>query len=237
MDDTPGWLKPLHQWEKLSHLDSKNTITYDAIIVLAGGLDDSGYPHPWVKKRLDKSIDIYHRNKRKCKIVCLGGGTYHKPPFCNTHGFVQHESSSCAEYMIDAGVPKDDIYREWGSYDTIGNGAFALVNFILPFEFKNVAVVTSDFHMERTKLIFNTMIGLTSHIHCDITYYSTPNMMDDNILKLREAREKSSTISFSKTTKMFKNISDFFKWFYESHSAYNNDFTISTIDEVTTCSY
>ena len=65
------------------------------IFVLAGGLDSKGEPHPFVKKRLDKAIELFQMEKnredvKKNFIILLGGGTYHKPPYLNNNNYVIH---------------------------------------------------------------------------------------------------------------------------------------------------
>ena len=69
--------------------------------MLAGGLDERGKVHEWVRGRLDLAVKIFHSNPgRVGRVVCLGGGTYHKKPVTNAGGFVVHESTACAEYLL-----------------------------------------------------------------------------------------------------------------------------------------
>ena len=93
-----------NSWEKLNSSqnlieldDDKNNKIENLICVLAGGLQENGEPHEFVKKRLDKAIELY--DTKKSHILVLGGGTYHKPPFLNKDGFIIHESTSCAIYL------------------------------------------------------------------------------------------------------------------------------------------
>lgn len=110
------------------------TFDQDTILVLAGGLNEYAENHQWVTRRLDLAIVLYQQKPRK--IICLGGGTYHKPPPRNHLGFVIHESTACAQYLIDAGINPKDLMREWSSYDTIANAFFSLVNFTIPLQLK-----------------------------------------------------------------------------------------------------
>lgn len=126
--------------------------------------------------RLDKCADIHRETG--AYIVCSGGGTPHKPPHLNEHGFVIHESVSCAQasasvaaflraprvptlrhvhamcqtlqYLMDHhGIHPRHLLREVSSYDTIGNAYFALTIHALPRKWRRLCVVTSDFHMPR----------------------------------------------------------------------------------------
>ena len=100
--------------DMIKNSSEKKDIKY--IFVLAGGQKSNGDVNDFVAKRLDKSIELYSSFMNecyKCKIVCLGGGTYHKKPQLDINGYVVHESSSCAMYLLNNGIPEHDIYREW----------------------------------------------------------------------------------------------------------------------------
>ncbi|GAQ81408.1 hypothetical protein KFL_000790330 [Klebsormidium nitens] len=91
----------------------------------------------------------------------MGGGTSHKPPVLNKDGYVIHEGTSCAAYLTEKhGVHPDHILKEWASYDTIANGYFALTAHAIPRGWRRIMMVTSAFHFERSRLIFEWMFGL-----------------------------------------------------------------------------
>lgn len=92
----------------------------NAILVLAGGQLTGGGVPEWVRRRLDKALELQIESGPHCKIVCLGGGTPHRHPILTPEGFVIHESNSCAEYLLKQGVQASLILKEWSSYDTIG---------------------------------------------------------------------------------------------------------------------
>ncbi|CAM6084868.1 unnamed protein product [Calypogeia fissa] len=139
---------------------------YDTILVLAGGQLVRGGVPVWVERRLDKALDLQQRSNgnntdgKICKIVCLGGGTPHRAPILSSDGFVVHESTSCAEYLHRKGVPFAHMIKEWASYDTIGNGYFSLTQHVIPRRWRTMAVVTSEFHMPRTRAVFEWIFGL-----------------------------------------------------------------------------
>jgi len=191
--------------------------TFDMIFVLAGGLDNNNNINEWTKRRLDIAHQLYIEG---IKIVCLGGGTYHKPANLNKLGYVVHESTASSNYLISLGVKPNDIYKEWGSYDTIANGYFAYTNFILPLKLKNILVITSKFHIDRTKLIFDWIKSITLGIH-NIQYISASDYgIDNNIIKARNNREKDSINKLKIIINDIDNINKFVKWFYEDHKAY-----------------
>jgi hypothetical protein len=98
----------------------------DAILVLAGGQLRGGGVPVWVERRLDTALQLQKLNGPSCSIVCLGNGTPHRRPILTPEGFVVHESSSCAQYLINKGAPVSILLKEWGSYDTIGNPTLSL---------------------------------------------------------------------------------------------------------------
>eukprot|EP00879_Flechtneria_rotunda_P024790 GHRR01026303.1.p1 GENE.GHRR01026303.1~~GHRR01026303.1.p1 ORF type:complete len:383 (+),score=104.28 GHRR01026303.1:535-1683(+) len=126
----------------------------DAIMVLAGGLTPHGGLPDWVHRRLDVARDLHLLKDRKPPIICLGGGTPHKPVVVGHNGHVIHESTSCAKYLMEAGVQAADILKEVSSYDTVGNAYFSLTIHALPAGWRRIAVVTSHFHMPRSMSLF-----------------------------------------------------------------------------------
>lgn len=216
-----------NSWEKLNSNDNLNDLeensTYkieNLICVLAGGLQENGEPHEFVKKRLDKAIELY--DTKKSHILVLGGGTYHKPPFLNKDGFIIHESTSCAIYLSKNGINSNFILREWSSYDTIANGFFAFTNYINYLNLKKFTVITSDFHISRSKEIFNYFNKLFNQ-NKEISYISTDSNIDNNTYAIRSKREEESKINFIKNiVNKINNPSEFIKWFYTEHKAYSS---------------
>ena len=198
----------------------QHSIKTKHIFVLAGGQLKDGSVNSWVKERLDLVLKIKQNNKNAV-IYCTGGGTYHKKPIHNIYGHVIHESRSCSNYLIKNGTSYKDIKREWGSYDTIANGFFSFTNFILPLKIDECVLITSEFHMERAKEIFSYFKNIFEH-DINITYLSSENNMDQELLIVRRKREKESAESFKDNiVKKYTSIQEFINWFYIEHSAYN----------------
>jgi hypothetical protein len=214
------------------------------IFVLAGGLDQMGRNHPWVNDRLDLAIALYKIKPRK--IYILGGGTYHKAPYFNREKFVIHESTMGAKYLIEHGVAKDDIYREWASYDTIANAFFSLLHFVVPLKITSFIVITSDFHMPRAKEIFQWIysmwtvgaVGDDGGFKIDYLQVNSDNL-DNEIVDARKGREARSLIQLKNTIQRVSEWSDFHRWFYVDHQAYNCNFDMpkEKIDRHTSNSY
>lgn len=193
------------------------------IFVLAGGIDNKNQPNIFVKKRLDKAIEMYHRDNNYI-IIVLGGGTYHKPPGLDQNKYVIHESTSCATYLINNGVNPRNIIREWASYDTIANGYFAFLNYIIPLKIKKCYIITSQFHMKRTQTIFDYFNKLIMNKDIDLIYIETENIIENDVLKIRLNREQESNNNFIKNIVNEKECLEKFSiWFYTEHNAYKSN--------------
>lgn len=189
------------------------------IIILAGGNKNKDEPNDFVKIRLDKAIELFYI---ETKILCMGGGTYHKPPDLTYNGFVKHESTICANYLINKGIPCDSIFREWASYDTIANGFFAFTNFIIPLNICKFSVITSDFHINRTKLIFNYFNKIFKS-ECEISFISTVSKLEKKNMEERESREAKSAKDFQENIiNKIKTLNNFCLWFYTKHNSYKS---------------
>lgn len=205
-------------------------ISPDAILVLAGGLKKDGIINEWVKKRLDDAI--YFFNKKNVPIICLGGGTYHKPPVLNERGFVIHEATACVNYLKNIGkINPRYIYKEWSSYDTIGNVYFSFVNHIRIMDVKNILIITSQFHMERAKLLFDWIYNLNNKYN--LIYHPSENIGLDEMIEERMERERQS-IEYIQNSLMpkIKTLEKLHDWLYLEHNAYcSRDQNIEIISE------
>jgi vancomycin permeability regulator SanA len=193
------------------------------IFVLAGGIDNNNEPNIFVKKRLDKAIEMYNLTSNNI-IIVLGGGTYHKPPGLDSNNYVIHESTSCANYLINKGISPDKIIREWASYDTIANGYFAFLNYIIPLKITECYVITSQFHMKRTQTIFNYFNELVMNSSLELKYIETENVIEKDMLKVRIDRERMSDNNFKKNIlNRYDTLEKFSLWFYTKHNAYKSN--------------
>lgn len=231
-----GWDDKPDGWENINKTNTlcKNIdtninnkykdIELDAIFVLAGGLDQNGHVHEFVKKRLDQAIKIHNSLNKKIKIICLGGGTYHKPPILNKKSYVIHESTSCAEYLITRGIDPKNIYKEYSSYDTVANGFYGYLNYILPMGLKNILIITSEFHIQRSRTIFDWILSFDNTDY-NILYEQTDNVgMEQDVLECRIERESKSNENLKNNLiPRIGSFTELHKWFYEEHKAYCSD--------------
>lgn len=227
-----GWNEKPVGWEetgdryRLKHIFSDVnpsivTTNIDVIIVMAGGLADDGTIHPWVKKRLDLALDLYKKEPKM--ILCTGGGTYHKPPILNENKFVIHESTACAEYLINNGVDPLHIVKEWGSYDSLASVYFCLLLTVIPRDWNNICVITSSFHMERVQELFLFIFNLYVKGKFNFLFLKTDDKdnVPEDILKSRIEREKNSVKSLKRVSEKIGTMKELNKWLYTEHKAYS----------------
>lgn len=237
-----GWAKKPKYWESSDNLFlipeliiqdniKKDSKKVDGIFVLAGGIEPSGNCHPWIKDRLYLAYQYYKHNP--VSIFILGGGSYHMKPIVNKNGYIVHESTSCSEYLIGLGVNPSHIYKEWSSYDTIANGFFGFSHFVLPLKLSSIILITSEFHMPRSKEIFDWMKKCFQN-DIEINYISSSDhQIDKEVLECRAQREKQSLENLkTKVIDYCDTIEKFHKWFYTEHKAYCSNSEIIRTCEV-----
>ncbi len=145
-----------------------------AAIVLGGGIKivqsikgKSSYePENQVKTRLDKALDLFHQSKVDLIITT---GNYSKrvgiDPAVNgpkseaevgrkylIKHFKQNENISAEQFA-------DRILIEDKSFDTIGNAWFSKQDCLILNKIEECIVITSDYHLERSKLCFDWVLG------------------------------------------------------------------------------
>jgi hypothetical protein len=190
---------------------------FDAILVPGGGLTAEGRPHPWVCARLDKALETEHGEY----IVALSGPTPHKAPPLDRNGFPVFECDASARYLIERGFPRERILAEWVSRDTIGNAFFSRVLHAEPREWKNLLVITSAFHMPRTREVFDFVFNLSPKRGFKLGFESTPDAgLSDSLLAARKQREEESLEKFREGVKGIGTLAGFHEWLFTRHEAY-----------------
>ncbi|GBF35585.1 membrane protein [Desulfocucumis palustris] len=128
---------------KLLVLDQK-PVKSDVVIVLGG---DSG-------ERVERAAALYKAGYAPYMIVS-GGELYHSIT----------QAEVMAEHAEELGVPREALIPEARSESTYDNAAFSK-EIILQRGFKSAIVVTSNYHMQRSRFIFqrvfkNSGVNLT----------------------------------------------------------------------------
>lgn len=172
-----------------------------AIIVLGARLDFNErtkqyIPSPLLQNRLDKAIETFYGLNRGDILIVVSGGP--------AKGGEVTEAAIMERYLIKKGIRPIRIYKEDKSRNTVENclGTRNLLNklckqhilkqelissnYKCPYygvdqadcgeieSFDELYVVTSDFHIPRTKYIFETIIGPHMNMH----FISAPTPAD-----------------------------------------------------------
>jgi hypothetical protein len=199
-----------------------NKHCFDAILIPGGGLRGSGDVPPWVKRRLDRAVEI----RQDEYIITLSAGTTHKPQPRDKDGFTLFESEAAARYLMVKGVPQQYVLCETSSYDTIGNAYFSRVIHAEPRGFKKLLVINSDFHMPRTKAIFQWVYGLPANNSgpgFELYFEAVPDDnegLDETTLLARSEKEKKGMEQVIKLKEKIRTLPALHQWLFAEHGAY-----------------
>jgi len=169
----------------------------DAILVLGGGRPiKRSLPPPWVTSRCDVAAEAYKALKSP-PILTLSAGTAHADQLLNERGLPVWESEASALYLIsEHEIPTGKIFMETSSYDTIGSAYFARTSFCQVFGWKKLLIVTSQFHMPRSRAVFDWVFSAPStegaiNPGYELIYLESPNTgLGEEILNARIEREE-----------------------------------------------
>lgn len=192
--------------------------TCDAVLIPGGGLTDEGGLPPWVVNRLERALE--YRNARF--FVTLSAGTCHKPPPLDERGFPCFESVVAARYLMEKGVPAQQLLYETASYDTLGNAFFARTQHLEPRQLCALRVITSEFHMPRTEAIFRYLCALVPcAVAFDLAFECVPDVgLAPEVLALRKQREAQSLAAFLERSATVQTMAQLHHWLFAEHSAY-----------------
>lgn len=144
-----------------------------AAIVLGGGLQKivkdgkpAYFPHNQVISRLDKAYELFIEGNVDCIITT---GNYSKRTTMDS-GLTgpKTEAEVAILYLLekfDKEKPtvnksvKDYLLFENKSFDTLGNAWFTKKMCLKPNNIKSCIIITSDYHIERSEILFKWILG------------------------------------------------------------------------------
>lgn len=190
------------------------------MIIPGGGLTKNGGLPPWVKARLDLALETAGEH---AEFLLLSGGTVHKPPPLDEKGYPLFEAHVGARYLAARGIPARRIFTEICSYDTIGNAFFSRVVHVQPARWKQLLVITSSFHIDRTEAAFNWIYNLDPlPVPFELEYAAAPDTgLSPAALTARKQREKNSLQSLQKIQSTITTLAQLHHWLFTEHNAYN----------------
>lgn len=180
---------------------------YDCIIVLANEMDADGNLNYDSISRVNQSVKSYFLNPSTYLITC--GWNY------------RNDTSLCIgnvmrDYAIKLGIPSNKILTELNSRDTVGDAFFTKQNVVIARNWKNLLVVTSDYHVKRTSIIFNFIYGSNYKIDVIGAQSRKSDALSSEIKSLASFRKTFQDLKSGDDSKISKRIS-------ENHPFYNGD--------------
>jgi hypothetical protein len=162
-------------------------------------------------------------------VLLLGAGTPHKRPVLDAAGFVRHESTAYASRLMAAGLPAAHLLKETSSYDTVGNGYFAATMHAVPAGWRRLAVVTSAFHIPRTRAIFDTCFALAgAHHRGDPSFFSVDyhpvsdvGLFDPEVLAARADKEAAAAATWRGDAGALGSLPELHAWLFATHLCYS----------------
>ncbi len=148
----------------------------DAIIVLACGIKNGDLTDE-AKRRVEKGVELY--KKKVANYIVMSGSLSER---INSKIFTEAELMK--KYAAYLGVSPGRIILENSSKDTLSS-AYFVKKILDERKWKDVAVVTSKFHLRRTKYIFNNIFGPSG---INSKFYSSSSSYESNLMN--EKRER-----------------------------------------------
>lgn len=127
-------------------------------IILAGGLNADGTLPNYCVSRANEFIKL---RESFSNVICSSLFTLNVCPKLDSNGFPISESVEIARYIYkNCGIIP---LIENSSFDTIGSAFFTrqMIDVLFPGETIDITIFTSDFHLERAKIIFKRVYSLS----------------------------------------------------------------------------
>ncbi len=188
------------------------------ILILGGGINKNGL-NKRSKERLDKALEIYQQTDKV--LISSRYGFYTAPPI-SEKGFPIDDAYVEADYLVSKGVAKESILIENNALDTIGNMYFSRVNHLTWMNFDKITLVTSNFHMQRSKILFDWVMSLTPVMDSKFAaeFVTAEDSDEDGELGRLLASEEKKIVSLAKHMEGITTMKKFHQWFYSIHEAY-----------------
>src|SRR3989338_6453771 len=203
---------------------------YDALIVLGGGIFGENELSPRTKSRVDKALELKNFADY---LIFTTGNSPHISPILDPRGFPITEAKAMSNYCLMNGGERERILLEERSTDTIGNAYFTRVFHTDIMQLANLGIVTSKFHMPRSKEVFKFVYNLEPlQFKYDLDFLEVEDVgMDKNGIKSRKEKEAKSLESFLKSMRGIKSFKEFHRWINTGHKSYSADLKDDFLDE------
>ena len=120
----------------------------EILVVLGSPNSPTGELSVISKERLDFCLEIY---RKEMMILCTGSWGAHFNTASEPHAFYTKK------YLMEKGVPEDRFLKFGLSSNTVED-AVKIKDIVSRLENINLKIITSDYHLERVKLIFKEIL-------------------------------------------------------------------------------
>jgi len=151
----------------------------DAIIVLSANLNEDGSLPLLLKERVLKGIELFNRGISN-KIIFSG-----KKGFETSCQSFESEAKAMKSFALMNGVSEENILLEENARTTLENAFFVKTKLLEPNNWKNISIVTSDYHLARTMLAFKKILGSNYTVSFHEVNSNIP-LKEFNVLSLKE---------------------------------------------------
>ncbi|MEO9803522.1 MAG: YdcF family protein [Reichenbachiella sp.] len=142
---------------------------HEKLLVVLGSPNSSiGELSTTAMERLDCCAKMYH--EQRCSILCTGGWGEHFNLAKEPH------AEYAKRYLSPKGVLRSDILEFALSQNTVQD-AVKTKEIISKLKFDSITVITSDYHLDRARLIFDEIL-----IHPNLMYVGTTSKLSQSEL-------------------------------------------------------
>ena len=183
---------------------------------MAGGLTGAGDLPDWVLDRVMYSVKHATRNDT---LIFSSRYTLNLPPKIDPTGYPICEAKEMLKAYKSLGGLSTNLLLEVASTDTIGSAVFLRLLYSSILENETVLVITSDFHVDRVKNIFDKVFTLQPALDgISLQFKSCTTKMHK---EKRMQHERRSIETFREQFGSILTMEDFLKEFLTKHTNYN----------------
>ena len=171
----------------------------DAVIVLANYMDCCGVLNDESKARAVRAVEIF--KDKKASALLTSGWAYRSDNHIPIAEVIK-------QYIISNFLINPDcIFADPNSRDTVGDAYFTKINFAIPFQWRHILVVTSNYHVERAQEIFDFIYGDNFIIKiCAVEIDFSELTMEKEISSLEAFRRTFSGVKRENNSEIFSRL-------------------------------
>ncbi|TMW63080.1 hypothetical protein Poli38472_005698 [Pythium oligandrum] len=163
------------------------------IVVIGGPLNSRGEPGIWVSNRIAMTIQLYWQITLSFDEDSAAPSTtcYVVPTASESSDEGIGETEAIRNALVGTGISPHHIIMDCTSTNVIDN-AVQLVPILLQRHIKTIHIVTSEFHVPRVRLCYDTVLAAISDLSSlDIVYHSAPDGLTATARAERAATEQA----------------------------------------------